>query len=151
LQLEDERAIELAKSRSDARALVDQMSSAGDASVSRWYVSGRFTDAGEAEVPELAEVPKDPYAAIVAKAKQLLPPTPQPHEYPVREVWYASTTGDGYHRHAWEVHLDTGEVFPVSGGAALEANYYAIPEPRPSVQPHSLSLTQTANSSDDMR
>jgi hypothetical protein len=123
LELEDQRAIELVEYRRDALARVAEIVQQSNAQEYRWRVLGRYTNSGEQQRQGLDVEAFERDNGIA----EPMPTHPYPKIYPVRVVWYASQR----HGYAWEAHLDTNEVFSVSGNAALEAKYYGAPSPAP--------------------
>jgi len=129
LELEDQRAIELVKQRPDAQRLETEIEhhpiSEGDRYL--WAVVGRYSNEGQWGGP--GESPDfDPSFQQLLRASPESEWTPPPGSYPVRVVWCVSDDSGGVE---WEVHLDTGEVFPVMGNAALEAKYSRIRKASP--------------------
>lgn len=126
LELEDQRAIAMVRSRSDAVSLESYELQAGNSSAYTWQVDARYTNDGKPENPFRALTVSNPSSRGTPDPSATLPSS-----FPVRIVWYARKLKDGSFSNSWpwEVHLDTHEVFPVIGNAALEAKYQVTTNP----------------------
>lgn len=102
---DDQRAIALVRERSDAISL------AAANPTYKWSVSQRYARDGSID------------DACSIKLETAAPDPNERHpNCPIRAVWLENDAGHGW---AWEVRLNTGEIYAVSGNKILEAKYYA--------------------------